>query len=68
MAKILQNLKEGTDSGKIKPSPEDVRTVGKVAGEANAAQGYRYPEAYEVTVYEHPTSLIYRYVVALFTG
>jgi hypothetical protein len=68
MAKILQNLKENMDSRKTKPSPEDVRTVRQVADEANAAQGDRYPEAYEVIVCEQPTSLNYRYVVALCTG
>ena len=34
------------DAGKIVLSPEDVQTVRIVAEEANAAQGYRYPEAY----------------------
>ena len=55
------------DSRKIKPSPEDVRTIRQVADEANAAKGDRYPEAYEVPVCEYPTSLNSRYVVVLCT-
>ena len=49
--KILQNLKENMDAGKIKLSPEDVRAVREVADKANAAQGDRYPEAFMKTLY-----------------
>jgi len=47
----LKNLKENMEAGKIKLSPEDVQAVRRVAGNANADQGDRYPEAYMAVLY-----------------
>ena len=45
-AKNLQHLKENTNAGEIKPSPEDVPTIREIADKANVAQGDRHSEDY----------------------
>jgi len=40
------NIQEGTDSGKIKATLEDVRAAGNATDETNAAQYNYYPRGY----------------------
>jgi hypothetical protein len=53
-AKNLQHLKENANAGKIKPSPEDVRTVREVADKAKVVQGDRHSEAYTKSLFAAP--------------